>query len=77
MFYIFAAMNLLINFFRCVIFTVIIIPMWFLSCLAEFFTTVILHYLHLPKANVEIKYRNNIKEIFHDFQYNFISIFYY
>jgi hypothetical protein len=70
-------MNLLISFFRCVILTIIVIPLWFLTCFAEFFITIILHYLFSHKENVERKYRNNFKKIFNDFQLNFIIIFYY
>jgi hypothetical protein len=70
-------MNLIIKFFRFAIFTLIILPVWLLTCFLEFFIAVILHYLFSNEQNLEIKYRNNIKKLFEDFQYNFISIFYY
>ena len=70
-------MNLLIKFFRFVLLTIIILPMWFLTCLAGFFVTIILHYLYSHKDNIEVKYRNNIKKIFLDFKNDVILIFYY
>ena len=70
-------MNLLINFFRFVILTIIVLPMWVLTCLAGFFITIILHYLFSHKENIERKYRNNMKKIFMDSKNDVISIFYY
>jgi hypothetical protein len=70
-------MNLLIKFFRFVILTIIILPMWVLTCLAGFFIAIILDYLFYRKENIEVKYRNNVKKTFIDFKNDVISIFYY
>lgn len=70
-------MNLLINFFRCVILTIIIVPIWVLTCLAGFFIAIILHYLFSHKQITQERYRNNMKKIFMDSKNDVISIFYY
>ena len=70
-------MNLFIKFFRYVFLTIIILPLWFINCLAGFFMNILLHYLFSNKLNIKKKYRNNMEKMIIDFINNFSSIFYY
>ena len=61
--------------FRCVIMTLIVLPIWVFTCVAGFITAIILHYLFYFKRMEDLKYRNNMKSIYRDFKQDLFGIF--
>jgi hypothetical protein len=70
-------MNVFIKLLRVIFLTIIILPIWVSICLVGFFIAVILHIFFSSEINDEIKYRNNIKNIFVEFKIQLFSIFSY
>jgi beta-lactamase regulating signal transducer with metallopeptidase domain len=70
-------MNPVINFFRCVLLTIIILPVWVSICIAGLIVAILLHYVFSNKQNTEERYRNNMKKIIREFKNDIVSIFYY
>jgi hypothetical protein len=70
-------MNVFIKLLRVIFLTIIILPIWVSICLVGFFISVILHIFFSSEINNEIKYRNNIKNIFVEFKIQLFSIFSY
>jgi|688.fasta_scaffold55196_5 hypothetical protein len=70
-------MNLFIKLFRVIFLTIIILPIWVSICLVGFFISVILHIFFTSKLDDDLKYRNNIQNIFDEFKIQLFSIFCY
>jgi beta-lactamase regulating signal transducer with metallopeptidase domain len=70
-------MNPVINFLRCVLLTIIILPVWVSICIAGLIVAILLHYVFSNKQNTEERYRNNMKKIIREFKNDIVSIFYY
>jgi hypothetical protein len=70
-------MNVFIKLLRVIFLTIIILPIWVSISLVGFFIAVILHIFFSSEINDEIKYRNNIKNIFVEFKIQLFSIFSY
>jgi beta-lactamase regulating signal transducer with metallopeptidase domain len=70
-------MNPIINFLRCVLLTIIILPVWVSICIAGLIVAILLHYVFSNKQNTEERYRNNMKKIIREFKNDIVSIFYY
>lgn len=58
-FFIFASMNLFIAIIQYVILTIIIVPLWVITCIAGFIVSVMLYFLFSYKLNAKKMYAYN------------------